>query len=190
MFLTVIFLLVFLFLSYYRPYFSNIFLQVQSSGLWPWPAEFLWSEVRAVACSAHHEPQGCTISAPRGGATGSDTKVDAHQVFCLCVEFSVFLCSSANEFQFLIFKNSFSFLFWRILAFSEAPITAVHVSVDGEPLGKGHSAGGPLYVLLWDPSLYLTGLHTIRVKVEVGATFIYLPLYCVLRLLNISWVFY
>ncbi|XP_069566653.1 transmembrane protein 62 isoform X1 [Brachyistius frenatus] len=57
----------------------------------------------------------------------------------------------------------------RILAFSEAPITAVHVSVDGEPLGKGHSAGGPLYVLLWDPSLYLTGLHTIRVKVEDAA---------------------
>uniref|UniRef100_A0AAQ5ZBQ5 Calcineurin-like phosphoesterase domain-containing protein n=1 Tax=Amphiprion ocellaris TaxID=80972 RepID=A0AAQ5ZBQ5_AMPOC len=57
----------------------------------------------------------------------------------------------------------------RILAFSEAPITAVHVSVDGEPVGKGHSAGGPLYVLLWDPSLYLTGLHTIRVKVEDSA---------------------
>uniref|UniRef100_A0A7N5ZU19 Calcineurin-like phosphoesterase domain-containing protein n=1 Tax=Anabas testudineus TaxID=64144 RepID=A0A7N5ZU19_ANATE len=57
----------------------------------------------------------------------------------------------------------------RILAFSEAPITAVHVSIDGEPLGKGHSAGGPLYVLLWDPSLYLTGLHTIRVKVEDSA---------------------
>uniref|UniRef100_A0A8C2XQ46 Transmembrane protein 62 n=1 Tax=Cyclopterus lumpus TaxID=8103 RepID=A0A8C2XQ46_CYCLU len=57
----------------------------------------------------------------------------------------------------------------RILAFSEAPITAVHVSVDGEPLGNGHSAGGPLYVLLWDPSLYLTGLHTIRVKVEDSA---------------------
>ncbi|KAK1894673.1 Transmembrane protein 62 [Dissostichus eleginoides] len=54
----------------------------------------------------------------------------------------------------------------RILAFSEATITAVHVSVDGEPLGEGHSAGGPLYVLLWDPSLYLTGVHTIRVKVE------------------------
>lgn len=57
----------------------------------------------------------------------------------------------------------------RILAFSEAQITAVHVSVDGEPLGKGHSAGGPLYVLPWKPSLYLTGLHTIRVKVEDSA---------------------
>ncbi|XP_058471301.1 transmembrane protein 62 [Solea solea] len=57
----------------------------------------------------------------------------------------------------------------RILAFSEALITAVHVSIDGEPHRKGHSAGGPLYVLLWDPSLYLTGLHTIRVKVEDSA---------------------
>uniref|UniRef100_A0A8C9ZH52 Transmembrane protein 62 n=1 Tax=Sander lucioperca TaxID=283035 RepID=A0A8C9ZH52_SANLU len=57
----------------------------------------------------------------------------------------------------------------RILAFSEAPIKAVHLSVDGKPLGKGHAAGGPLYVLLWDPSLYLTGLHTIRVKVEDSA---------------------
>lgn len=57
----------------------------------------------------------------------------------------------------------------RILAFSEAPITAVHVSVDWEPLGMAHSAGGPLYVLLWEPSHYLTGLHTIRVKVEDSA---------------------
>lgn len=56
----------------------------------------------------------------------------------------------------------------RILAFSEAPITAVHVSIDGELLGKGRVAGGPLYVLPWDPSVYLTGLHTIKVKVEVS----------------------
>lgn len=73
-----------------------------------------------------------------------------------------------TQYIFLVFN--------RILAFSEAPITSVHVSVDGEPLGKGHSAGGPLYVLLWDPSLYLTGLHTIRVKVEVSTAFIHLPL--------------
>ncbi|KAF3845186.1 hypothetical protein F7725_008349 [Dissostichus mawsoni] len=46
---------------------------------------------------------------------------------------------------------------------------STHISVDGEPLGEGHSAGGPLYVLLWDPSLYLTGVHTIRVKVEDSA---------------------
>ncbi|XP_037551392.1 transmembrane protein 62 isoform X2 [Nematolebias whitei] len=57
----------------------------------------------------------------------------------------------------------------RILAFSEAPITAVHVSVDGEALGKAHCAGGPLYVLLWDPFVYLTGLHRITVKVEDSA---------------------
>ncbi|XP_076013792.1 transmembrane protein 62 [Genypterus blacodes] len=57
----------------------------------------------------------------------------------------------------------------RILAFSEAFITAVHVTIDGEPLGKCHSVGGPLYAVLWDPSLYLTGLHTIRVKVEDSA---------------------
>lgn len=52
----------------------------------------------------------------------------------------------------------------------------MHISIDGEVLGKGHSAGGPLYVLLWDPSRYLNGLHTIRVKVEVSTEFIYLPL--------------
>lgn len=57
----------------------------------------------------------------------------------------------------------------RILAFSEAPITAVHISIDGELLGKGRFAGGPLYVLPWDPSLYLTGLHTIKIKVEDSA---------------------
>uniref|UniRef100_A0A673KNP0 Transmembrane protein 62-like n=1 Tax=Sinocyclocheilus rhinocerous TaxID=307959 RepID=A0A673KNP0_9TELE len=56
----------------------------------------------------------------------------------------------------------------RLLAFSESPITAVHVNVDGVSLGKAFSAGGPLYVLQWDPTLYTTGLHTIRVKVEVG----------------------
>lgn len=59
-------------------------------------------------------------------------------------------------------------LFNRVLAFSEALITAVRVSIDGEPLGKGRSAGGPLYVLPWDPSRYLKGLHTIQVKVEVS----------------------
>lgn len=54
----------------------------------------------------------------------------------------------------------------RILAFSDAPVTAVHVSVDGVEMGKGQSAGGPLYVVPWEPSLYLTGLHTVTVKVK------------------------
>ncbi|KAL7873337.1 hypothetical protein AOLI_G00124080 [Acnodon oligacanthus] len=57
----------------------------------------------------------------------------------------------------------------RMLVFSAAPITAVYVSVDGQTLGKALSVGGPLYVLPWDPSLYTTGLHTIRVKVEDSA---------------------
>uniref|UniRef100_A0A672PUX8 Transmembrane protein 62 n=1 Tax=Sinocyclocheilus grahami TaxID=75366 RepID=A0A672PUX8_SINGR len=57
----------------------------------------------------------------------------------------------------------------RLLAFSESPITAVHVNVDGVSLGKAFNAGGPLYVLKWDPTLYNTGLHTIRVKVEDSA---------------------
>lgn len=58
--------------------------------------------------------------------------------------------------------------FCRVLAFSESAITAVYVSVDGVSLGKAVSAGGPLYVLVWDPTFYTTGLHTVRVKVEVG----------------------
>ncbi|XP_057199107.1 transmembrane protein 62 [Triplophysa rosa] len=57
----------------------------------------------------------------------------------------------------------------RVLAFSESQITAVYVSVDGDTLGKAVRAEGPLYVLLWDPSLYSTGLHTISVKVEDSA---------------------
>uniref|UniRef100_A0A6Q2Z0E1 Calcineurin-like phosphoesterase domain-containing protein n=1 Tax=Esox lucius TaxID=8010 RepID=A0A6Q2Z0E1_ESOLU len=55
----------------------------------------------------------------------------------------------------------------RILAFSDAPVAAVHISVDGKVLGEGRSAGGPLFVLPWEPSVYLSGLHTITVRVEV-----------------------
>lgn len=55
-----------------------------------------------------------------------------------------------------------------MLAFSAAPVTAVHVRVDDEALGKAVSVGGSLYVLNWDPSLYSAGLHTITVKVEVN----------------------
>ncbi|KAJ8289623.1 hypothetical protein GJAV_G00003450 [Gymnothorax javanicus] len=57
----------------------------------------------------------------------------------------------------------------RILAFSEAPITAVHVGIDGRSLGEARAVGGPLYVLPWDPSLYTVGLHSIWVKVEDSA---------------------
>lgn len=57
----------------------------------------------------------------------------------------------------------------RVLCFSDSPVTLVQVSVDGEVVGRGHPAGGPLWVLLWDPSLYLTGVHTISVRVEDAA---------------------
>ncbi|XP_014050901.2 transmembrane protein 62 isoform X1 [Salmo salar] len=111
-------------------------LQVQSAGVRPRPAEFHGPEVSAVACSTHHQPQGGAVPPSWSGATRENTKLYPHQVSPL------------------------------ILAFSDAPVTAVHVSVDGVEMGKGQSAGGPLYVVPWEPSLYLTGLHTVTVKVK------------------------
>ncbi|XP_072314149.1 transmembrane protein 62 [Eucyclogobius newberryi] len=57
----------------------------------------------------------------------------------------------------------------RLLAFSDSPISSVAVSVDGEELGVARSAGGPLFVLPWDPSLFLGGVHTISVTVQDAA---------------------
>ncbi|GAA6108741.1 transmembrane protein 62 [Tachysurus ichikawai] len=54
----------------------------------------------------------------------------------------------------------------RILVFSDTPVTAVYVSVDGEVLGNAECVGGPLYVLRWDPKVYSTGLHSITAKAE------------------------
>ncbi|KAJ0062885.1 hypothetical protein NL108_008222, partial [Boleophthalmus pectinirostris] len=54
----------------------------------------------------------------------------------------------------------------RVLAFSDSPLSSVLVHIDGVELGLAHSAGGPLYVLQWDSSLYLTGVHTISVTVQ------------------------
>lgn len=48
------FLVVFLFFFWEK--FFDVFLQVQGPGLRPWPAEFFWPPVWAVACSAHHKP--------------------------------------------------------------------------------------------------------------------------------------
>lgn len=64
---------------------SPICLQVQGSGLWPRLAELLWPEVWAVACSAHHQPQGRTVPASRSGAAGPNTEIDTHQVSVLCL---------------------------------------------------------------------------------------------------------
>lgn len=58
----------------------------------------------------------------------------------------------------------------RVLAFSDAPVSSVLVQVDGQDLGRARPAGGgPLFVLQWDPSLYLTGVHTISVTVQDAA---------------------
>lgn len=57
----------------------------------------------------------------------------------------------------------------RVLAFSDSPVSSVLVQVDGQDVGKARSAGGPLFVLQWDPSLYLTGVHTISVTVQDAA---------------------
>ncbi|KAK7940398.1 hypothetical protein WMY93_003724 [Mugilogobius chulae] len=54
----------------------------------------------------------------------------------------------------------------RLLAFSDALISSVVVHVDGQELGTARSAGGPLFVLQWDPSVYLSGVHTISVTVQ------------------------
>lgn len=85
------FLLLLLLLVFYAGTLSHVCLQVQGSGLWPWPAEFLWPEVWAVACSAHHQPQGCTVPASWSGAVGSNTEIDTHQV---CVDDPV--CQTTN----------------------------------------------------------------------------------------------
>ncbi|MBN3296123.1 TMM62 protein, partial [Amia calva] len=57
----------------------------------------------------------------------------------------------------------------RILVFSEAPVTAVYVSIDGTLLGAAQSLKAPLYVLYWDPQSYSKGLHSIQVKAEDSA---------------------
>lgn len=57
----------------------------------------------------------------------------------------------------------------RVLAFSDAAVSSVLVRVDGEDVGQARSAGGPLFVLEWDPSLFLSGVHTISVTVQDAA---------------------
>lgn len=59
---------------------SHIRLQVQGSGDWPRPVQLLRPEVWAVARRAHHQPQGRAVPASQGGAAGSNTEIDTHQV--------------------------------------------------------------------------------------------------------------
>lgn len=118
-----------------------------------------------MARRAGHQPQGRAVHAPGGGTAGANTQINTHQVPSVCREDAcVFLPLVRSG----AWPTADAVPSHRVLAFSEALITAVHISIDGEPLGKGHWAGGPLYVLPWEPSLYLKGLHTIQVKVEVS----------------------
>ncbi|XP_028677586.2 transmembrane protein 62 isoform X1 [Erpetoichthys calabaricus] len=57
----------------------------------------------------------------------------------------------------------------RVLAFSEAPITAVHVEIDGKSMGNAQQVNKSLFTLKWDPKSYIKGLHYIEVKVEDAA---------------------
>lgn len=53
----------------------------------------------------------------------------------------------------------------RILAFSPAPIEIVQLTLDnGDFWETCDNVDGPLYVTKWDPKLYSTGLHTLRVR--------------------------
>ena len=57
----------------------------------------------------------------------------------------------------------------RLLVFTPYDITSVHIAIDGKPLSsKVEHVEGPLYVSLWQPELYSSGLHQITVTVEVS----------------------
>ena len=51
--------------------------------------------------------------------------------------------------------------------FSNATIGEVQVSIDGTSAELAKNVEGPLYVLPWDPTLYATGVHSLKVYVKV-----------------------
>lgn len=52
----------------------------------------------------------------------------------------------------------------RVLAFSLDKIQFVKVRINDEKWKDCYNINGPLYVVEWDPKLYLSGLHFIEVK--------------------------
>jgi predicted MPP superfamily phosphohydrolase len=54
----------------------------------------------------------------------------------------------------------------RVLAFSNASIANVEISIDGGEKQQLKHSNGPLWVLKWNPDEYLTGLHTVKIYVE------------------------
>lgn len=63
----------------------------------------------------------------------------------------------------------------RVLIFSKNPVLSVKVLIDDVNVGQAKRASpdGPLYSLEWNPYQYKTGVHKIKVVVEV-ITFFYL----------------
>lgn len=62
----------------------------------------------------------------------------------------------------------------RVLVYNPEPITMVKVRIDDAPWNEMTLVKGPLYVLPWNPSLYLSGLHKIEVTVSVINIFLLL----------------
>ena len=57
----------------------------------------------------------------------------------------------------------------RILAFSPHPIVSVEVWLNGKLVSMATPVnGGPLFVLPWQPDLYMKGTHSIYVNVKVS----------------------
>ncbi|XP_070578305.1 transmembrane protein 62-like [Ptychodera flava] len=54
----------------------------------------------------------------------------------------------------------------RFLVFSSTEMRSAKVFIDDKPLGEAEHVKGPLYVLKWNPSLYLNGLHRISIQTQ------------------------
>lgn len=82
-----------------------------------------------------------------------------------------------EQVQLLIIISIFHFVFFsifRLLVFSPHDITSVRISIDNTPLSsKVEHVEGPLYVSLWQPDLYSSGLHRITVVAKVCVNICY-----------------
>lgn len=53
--------------------------------------------------------------------------------------------------------------------FSNATIEKIEISVDDRQLGIAQPVNtGPLYVIPWQPQLYMTGVHSLHILVHVS----------------------
>ena len=56
--------------------------------------------------------------------------------------------------------------------FTPGSVTNIEIYIDEIHAGKAVHSEGPLYVLPWKPDLYKTGLHSIRVVVQVHTIYL------------------